>query len=71
MDKHSDIIAAVRRHHGGFDAATDAQCLTLWAALDAATQQRYLSAVSGRKSEAGSQTSEEKPDTGQRKSSCR
>jgi len=45
MKNTSEILAALRRHHGGFDAATEDQCLALWAALDAATQQRYLSDV--------------------------
>ena len=48
------IRAAVAAHHGGFDPATDAQVLTLWHALDAATQQRYLHA-GGQKTEASGQ----------------
>jgi hypothetical protein len=61
--ENKDAIAAVKRHHGGFAQATEGQCLALWAALDAATQERYL----GQNAEARSQKSEEKSEIGNRK----
>lgn len=42
MEHIKDIVAAVKRHHGGFGQASDDQCLTVWDALDADTQRRYL-----------------------------
>lgn len=35
-------VAAVRRNHGGFEAASRDDCLALWAALPEAVRRRYL-----------------------------
>ena len=42
MEDIKTIRAAVCRNHGGLEQAADGQILTVWNALDAATQQRYL-----------------------------
>jgi hypothetical protein len=38
----SRAIAAVRKLHGGFDAATETQCLAIWHSLSPKKQQAYL-----------------------------
>ena len=45
MEDIKTIRAAVCRNHGGLEQATDGQILTVWNALDTATQQRYLKPV--------------------------
>jgi hypothetical protein len=42
MAELKQIKEVVRRNHGGLEQATDGQILTLWNALDKATQERYL-----------------------------
>ena len=42
MAELKQIKEVVRRNHGGMETATDGQILTLWNALDKATQERYL-----------------------------
>jgi hypothetical protein len=42
MAELKQIREAIIRNHGGLEQATDGQILTVWNALDAATQQRYL-----------------------------
>jgi len=36
------IIDAVKRHHGGFEQASDEQCWLIWHALPKDVQDRYL-----------------------------
>lgn len=35
------ICQLIRAHHGGLSEATDAECLSLWRSLPAATRQAY------------------------------
>lgn len=42
MENISKIREAVRKHHGGFEQATDLQIQRVWDSLPAEVQQRYL-----------------------------
>jgi len=53
MERTETIIAAVKRHHGGMDAATDEQCWIIWHALPRDVQERYLSEATAPKLKIG------------------
>ena len=45
-EKIETIRKAVCKNRGGWSTATDTEIMTIWAALDKATQEKYLKSVS-------------------------
>ena len=63
MNKNIKIIRqCITAHHGGLESASDEQILTVWNALDAATQKQYLTEQEEKKGNADASSPGTRPN---------